>query len=97
MDRHGELNEISVAIGQLQADSATAKLQHERTLRKLEEIGESIAKLANLADDVAEMKPAVEDWTRTKQRGLGIIAGAGIAGAGASQGLPWLLKKLGLL
>lgn len=70
----GELNQISLAIGALQADGEQARRHRDAIWKKLEGIEEKLGPLAVLANDVALMKPAVDDWRMTKQRALGILA-----------------------
>lgn len=39
-------------------------------------------RLKNVESSISEMKPPIEDYKKTKQRGLGYLAGAAIAGSG---------------
>lgn len=97
----GELNQISQAIGALQASETEASRQRSAMWRELRAINEKLPELGQLAADVAEMKPAVEDWKMTKQRGLGYLACAGLAGSAITAtiggGTVALFKKWGWL
>lgn len=93
----GSLNDISLAIGALRADNSTGKRDRAAMLRAMHEMNKKLEPLPQLVKDVADMKLAVDDWKKTKQRGIGYLAAAGIAGGGASHGITWFLKKLGLL
>ncbi len=97
----GELNQISQAIGALQADANAAQRHREAVWQELRTISEKLTVVPQLVADVTAMKPAVEDWKATKQRGLGYLACAGLAGSAITAALGYatgaLLKKMGWL
>ena len=100
-----DLDQISAAIGSLQADAAETTRRSAVFFAKLDDIHDclheikgsmSITALANVALNVdidTNIKPVIEDYKRQKQRGLGLLAGVTI-GAGAAGGslAAWLLK-----
>lgn len=87
----GQIDQISAAIGALQADARTARDEHTQTANTLKNITEKLDLLLPVVKDVAEMKPHIEDYKRLKQRGLGIIAGVGLTGGGFGAALThWL-------
>jgi hypothetical protein len=93
----GELDQISRAIGALEAKVDEGARQRDLINRKLDAVLAGQAELRGLAGEVAALKPHVEDWKRVKQRGLGYLAGAGIGGAGLATGFHAVLKKWGFL
>ena len=92
----GELNEISRAIGSLQEAARAAQRSHEAIWLELKEMRSELAVVVALKKDVDDMRPHVEDWRRTKQRGVGLLAAAGIGGGLLGQGVATLLRKIGL-
>lgn len=91
----GSLDEISRAIGALQADVGEGIRQREVMSEKLDKISEQLGGLTMIKADVEEMKPHVEDWKRTKQRGIGLLTLAGVGGGTIATGLSSILKKIG--
>lgn len=70
----GELQEISRAIGRLEAGEEERQRQISALFRKLDEMREQLAELKRLAKTVEVLEPQVQDWTRTKNRALGALA-----------------------
>lgn len=102
----GEINYISKTLGALEAGNAEMlrrlaasdgeTVRHREWITgRLEEIGKKLASAEQLRKDVDDMKPAVDDWRAMKQRGIGVIAAAGIAGGGIAVAIGMLAKKLG--
>jgi hypothetical protein len=92
----GELNQISQAIGGLQESARQAQYSHEALWAELKALRADLTGVLSLKRDINDMKPHVDDWRRTKQRGVGLLAAAGIAGGMLGQGLSTVLKKIGL-
>jgi hypothetical protein len=92
----GELNQISQAIGSLQESARAAQRSHDAMWLELKQMRSELAPIVALKKDVDDMKPHVEDWRRTKQRGVGMLAAAGIGGGLLGQGLSALFRKIGL-
>lgn len=94
-------DEISAAIGRLEAKVDQGAEDRRAIGGKVDTLIEanlrSIARVDAVEKDVALMKPDVEDWRRSKQRGIGYLAGAGLAGGGLATGFHALLKKWGFL
>lgn len=100
------LHEISAAIGRLQGLQEAAERRygadHQETTDHREEMRDGLAEIRNslkpllaLKERVDRMEPAVDDWRATKQRGIGLIAAAGLGGGGIAAAIPALLKKIG--
>ncbi len=92
----GELNQISQAIGSLQESARAAQRSHDAMWLELKQMRSELVQIFALKKDVDDMKPHVDDWRRTKQRGVGLLAAAGISGGVIGQGLSTLLKKIGV-
>jgi hypothetical protein len=92
----GKLDQISQAIGCLQESARAAQRTHDAIWSELKELRSELAPIVALKKDVDDMRPHVEDWRRTKQRGVGLLAAAGVGGGLLGQGLSALLRKLGL-
>jgi Protein of unknown function (DUF1515) len=91
----GDLNAISQAIGGLQESAREAQRSHDAMWSELKQMRGELVEVLALKRDVADMRPHVEDWRRTKQRGIGLLAMAGFGGGMLGQGVSTLLKKLG--
>lgn len=90
----GDIDRISVAIGELKAMAAEEAKQRRAVWKTLNGMSASLyalaARLPPLESKVMAMEPHVEDWKRTKQRGIGVLFAAGAAGAGLTE----LLRRL---
>lgn len=79
-----ELNEISQAIGALQADASTARSSHEELARKLDIVLERTIRISGLADTVKGHEARISLLEALKNRSLGalgmIMLGAGTIG-----------------
>lgn len=93
----GDLQEISVAIGRLQAQVESASASRQVTYSKIEDIAKSVSRMemqlvsglneiAALKVDVAAIKPEVELWRGLRNRAMGGMTAAGLllAGSGAA-------------
>ena len=92
----GELNQISQAIGGLQESARAVQRSHDAMWLELKQMRSELLQIFALKKDVDDMKPHVDDWRRTKQRGVGLLVAAGIGGGMLGQGFSALLKKIGL-
>lgn len=89
----GDLDQLSVEIGKLQAQAADTRSATEAIWRKLEDIGDKLAPLPGLVIDMRSVKDKVESHERWKNRVLGLASGVSVvAGAAGS----FLAQKLGL-
>lgn len=90
----GQLHEISQAIGRLEAAAEEHQRQNLTLFRKLDELHNQVADLAPVVETVKAIKPEVEDWTRTKNKALGVLAVlSAVMGAAGS----WIVEHLGRL
>jgi len=90
----GELHELSVAIGELQAEmrilSQTVRDNQETSTREHREVHNIVVAMSesvrNIAADVAEMKPLTEDYRekRAEARGAARFLNAAYALGGGS-------------
>jgi hypothetical protein len=92
----GELHEISLAIGRLEAGEAERIRQVSALFRKLDELKEDVAEIKPVVATVNALKPEVEDWTRTKNRAMGAIALLSCIAMVMGWAGQWLAKKLGI-
>lgn len=80
----GDLHQISVAIGALQAKAEESGRDVEAIFQQIREINQKLAPLPALVADVAALKPKVEAHERLKNRGLGFLFGiSGTSSIGA--------------
>ncbi|MEH6630171.1 MAG: DUF1515 family protein [Halopseudomonas aestusnigri] len=87
------LNEVSAAIGRLEA---TQEHQQETTkdiLIEMKKINEKMSSFEAVANDVTKMKPAVEELTRLKAKGAYTLMGIGIGAGGLGAALKDTLAK----
>jgi hypothetical protein len=47
-----------------------------------------------VADDISEMKPAVDEFKALKQRGLGVLGMIGLLASGAGAGAVYFMEKI---
>lgn len=92
----GELHTISEAIGELRAEARSARESRKVVFEKLNELSALVHEMKALRVEVADMKPHVDDWRRTRNRAIGALIGVTLLGAGtgaaAWQGLSKLLR-----
>jgi hypothetical protein len=99
---NGELHEISRAIGGLEAKAEALALQAidgaEARAEILGQLVELHRKLDALGTAVEDMRPAVDDWRRARERALGgavaLVGVAGAIGACADRLIGWLGRHL---
>jgi len=90
------LDEMSRAIGALQAGMEIAREQHVKLDATLHDMNDKLDLLMPVIKDVAEMKPHVDDYKRLKQRGIGILAGVGLVGGSLGSAITgWLKGHMG--
>jgi len=97
--------DLYTAIGKL-TEAAENNLRSREALHaKVDQMANSIhvmqsefnelkGSVNNVCSRVKEMHPSVEDWKRMKQRGIGLLLGAGAAGSGATIALKELWKAI---
>lgn len=94
-----ELNDISVAIGALQANHQQVAQQQDRILGALRELKDTLALVPLTAARLDRVEPLVDEHERLRQNGRGVIAGfslvAGGMGAGVVEFGRMLLQKIG--
>jgi hypothetical protein len=101
----GELHDISVAIGRVQAALESGQRSQEYLRQEIHaavgkidavtaQLVEVTAQIGTLAERLDRVEPLVEEWSETRQRAVGFLAGvtllAGSAGAAATE----ILKKV---
>lgn len=96
----GELNQISLAIGALQADAEEAIRQREAICDELKAINRKLETLPDLAHRVAAMEPEVKAWADARRKASGALllltACAGAFGFLGGVLKTWLASRLGL-
>jgi uncharacterized protein YoxC len=88
-----ELDEISRAIGRMESAMEHANQSRDQLTGKMDELAKAMNAFGNhvskIADDVAEMKPLVEDYRDTRARAKGVVAvvtlGAALVGGVAGK------------
>ena len=91
-----DLDEISVAIGQLQATAAQHS-ENDRAMQarlevQLTSIAKSIACLPAMKARLDKIEPNVESLLATRQRTFGIAAGVSVVIGGIATMANWLFK-----
>lgn len=101
MSAEGDLNGISQAIGGLQEAAKQAQRNHEAVWGALSKMREDLTPVLTLERRITAMEADVDDWRRIKQRGIGVLILAGLAGtalgAGIGNSIGAVLRKLGVL
>lgn len=73
-----ELDEISRAIGRMESAMDHANRSRDQLTAKMDELAKAMNAFGNnvsrLADDVAEMKPLVDDYRDQRSRAKGMVA-----------------------
>ena len=79
------IDDVSKTLGELVSSVQSLTNQTRDQWEKLEKIEKHAAKWEGVAEDVADMKPHVDDYKRLQQRGVGmfIILGLLFGGLGA--------------
>lgn len=100
MAQQGGLDQISQAIGHLQAEVASAeksrRMIHERLDRveaRLNEFAAVLSVLPTMRQELHAMASGVADYQKMKQRGIGVITLAGLGAGGIASGLAWVLSQ----
>jgi amino acid permease len=88
------LDEVSKTLGELVAGVESLRNQTKDQWEDLEEIKKLVGEVHEIREDVAAMKPHVEDYRRLKQRGLGVVALLGLMGTGVGVGLTKLIETM---
>ena len=88
------IDDVSQTLGELVASVRTLTKQTGDQWEKLDEIEKTLAKVEALADDIAEMKPAVDEFKALKQRGLGVLGMIGLLASGAGAGAVYFMEKI---
>lgn len=108
MTADGGLHAVSLAIGELRGqlnaleverrrEAAQAREDREKISDSLDRIHQDIQILKTHEPRIVKTEKSAEDWEKTKNRGIGYLAGAGLGGAGAFAGISAILKKWGFL
>ncbi|WP_299377282.1 DUF1515 family protein [uncultured Kiloniella sp.] len=87
------LNEVSQAIGRLQQ---AYEFQQETTkdiLAELKDLNQKISNFEKVANDVGDMKPIVDDLTKIKNKGFGVLIGLGVGAGGVGAALKDVFGK----
>ena len=84
---NGELHEISVAIGRLEAQAQQQLRDHERTHATIESIAANLEQLTPLPARLAKVEAIAADYEAKKKLALGLTLGGGIAGGGLLKAL----------
>jgi methyl-accepting chemotaxis protein len=87
------IDDVSKTLGELVASAQSLTNQTRDQWKKLDEIERHAAKWEELADDIAEMKPAVGEFLALKQRGLGVLVGVGAVASGAGAAVVYFTEK----
>lgn len=83
----GQLDEISQAIGHLQSESEERRRAHERSHALLENISRRIEPLHTLPERVEKLEEVAQDYKRTKNKALGVVAGMSLGGTAIGQAI----------
>lgn len=101
----GDLDEISLTLGKLLNGQEEAVRKQEAIFRNIDEIKGAMSEIKGsvatvtaghtaLKVDVDEnVKPHIEDFKKTKQRGIGLMAGVGLGGGASGATIATLLGK----
>ena len=93
---NGELQDVSVAIGELRTEVRVAHEQLAETNRRLKEVAEKLEGLVSLTVRVDRIEPLVDAHEAAAQRGKGMTATIGAIGGTGGAGVVGLIgKKLG--
>ena len=84
---------VSKTLGELVSSVHSLTNQTKDQWEKLDESERMLAKVEALADDIAEMKPAVAEFLALKQRGLGVLVGVGAVASGAGAAVVYFTEK----
>mgnify|MGYP003627752240 CR=1 FL=1 len=84
---------VSKTLGELVASVQSLTNQTRDQWEKLDEIEKHAAKWESLAEDVADMKPHVDDYKRLKQRGIGMFVILGLLFGGLGAGIVYVFEK----
>ena len=87
------LNEVSAAIGRLEATQEHQRETDKDILSELKDLNKKMSRFEAAANDVAEMKPVVEELTKIKNKGFGVLIGLGIAAGGIGAALKDTIGK----
>lgn len=90
----GELHSISEAIGELRAEARSAREARKIVYEKLEELSALAHEIKALRVEVADLKPHVDDWRKTRNRAVGALLGVTMLGVGSGAAASPLLVKL---
>jgi hypothetical protein len=88
------IDDVSKTLGELVASVHSLTNQTRDQWEKLEEIERHAAKWEGVADDISEMKPAVDEFKALKQRGLGVLGMIGLLASGAGAGAVYFMEKI---
>ncbi len=94
------IDEVSMKVGELQSDARSARRQREKIFEKLDEMSGVIASIPALTErvndhtqEIKDIKGDVSTFQNLKSKGLGILAGIGLAAGGVSSVVTKLLDK----
>ena len=88
------IDDVSKTLGELVASVRTLTNQTSDQWEKLEEIERHAARGEGVAEDVADMKPHVDDYKRLKQRGIGMFIILGLLFGGLGAGVVYVFEKV---
>ena len=83
----GQLDEISQAIGRLQSESEERRRAHEKSHALLEVISRRIEPLHTLPERVEKLEETAQDYRRTKNKAIGLVAGISAGGTVSIQAI----------
>ena len=90
--------DIEILLGQLLAKAEEGERQRVKMFDMIGTHGVELAKMSaclkTTRDDVKAMKPHVENFKRLRNRGIGLLIGAAIAGGSSGAGITTWLNGL---
>lgn len=89
------IDQVSEKIGELTTAVEMLRSQTEEQWDSLKGISVLTAKVDAVQEDVADMKPYVDDYRKLKQRGIGVLGVVGLMGGGLGAIGAWLTGLLG--
>ena len=92
----GQVDEISRILGELLQDKETGQRQRADMYQKIGELHTSVTQISEALKVIPDLKKAMEDYNKVKNRGAGILFAIGCLAGSAGAGVTYALKTLGI-